>query len=206
MIDILKFIGIGMGIIVAASVSYFMFNKNKEGENPTGRVIVIHYMPEQSGGHSVGVAENWETLGERIKIDFIPRSINYQKEINKNKRLGIDKKITIKTYPLFFDKDLVDIHSDMDDHVTIIEAYPQDIEQVPKGVALRKPEILERINKVNMKKDNIDLYKARIRNANNMALENFSGKMERIALLKHIELMKDFSQEKNGETKQNDKK
>lgn len=199
--DIQTFIIIILGAITVGGVALFITNKNKERDNPTGREHVTHYMPEQSGGHTEGVAENIETLGNRIRIDFIPRSINYQKEINKNKKLGINKDISVKTYPLFFDKDLVDVDAGRDDHVTIIEAYPQDINQVPKSTQLLKPYILEKINKINMEKDKIKLLNERIKNTNDMAIESFSGKMEKRALSKYSELVDDMKPEQKEEVK-----
>lgn len=199
--DIQTFIIVALGVITLAGVALFITNKNKERDNPTGRPHVTHYMPEQSGGHSVGVADDIKTLGRRVRIDFIPRSINYSKELNKNKKLGITKDITVKTYPLFFDKDLVDFDSGRDDHVTIIEAYPQDINQVPKTTQLLKPWILEKINKVNMQKDKITLLSERIKNTNDMAIENFSGRMEKRALSKYSEIVKDMKPEQKDDTK-----
>lgn len=191
--DIQTFIIIILGIITLGGVAFFIINKNKEKDNPTGRPHVIHYMPQFSGGHSHGIADNVKTFGNRIRIDFIPRSINYAKELNKNKKLGIES--TIKTYPLFFDKDLVDIDAGVDDHVDIIEAYPQDINQVPKTTRKLKPWILERINKANIESDIINLLNKRIKNTNDIAIKSFSGDMEKRALAKHLEIIEEFKSE-----------
>jgi hypothetical protein len=137
-------------IVVFAILNFLSQKENKE--QPENRPILIHFEPQLSGGHMLGVVKNKEESENRVKIEFLPRDLNLPKETKNGK-------IKEKSYTLFFNKNQFDDYAGWSSHVPIYMAFPDNKDKLPEGILKNFPEVAMRIERNNREKMSENLYK-----------------------------------------------
>jgi len=181
-----------MALLCLIAIGFYILNRFREMEEPENEIIIEHYMPQYSGGHTDGVVQSMEIGEKRIKIVFLPRDINYIKEFK------IDKKLTIKPYTLFFDKRQVDSlpQGDLSMHRNKLKAYPNDITLLPEELKRKRigKMIMKMIDENNKLSDESELMQKRMDNLRRIASQTFGGEIFVKYSDKMKDLMKDVSE------------
>lgn len=91
---ILESIVMLLGFLLVMLVGYLIYLNHFQGEDPRNQSLLINLMPQYSSGHAFGVITKIEEFGDRIKVNFLPRDVDYI-ELNNKKNAKIAEQCVI---------------------------------------------------------------------------------------------------------------
>jgi len=175
--SIVSLILIIMGIVVVGLVSLFFYYQFKEKDEPENSLIFENYHPMHSDGHTDGLVKGIEIGEKRIGITFVPRDINYVREIIVNK----NKNFKPKEYTIFYDKRQVESFPQglFSTHRGKIKAFPSDPKYLPEGVKRTNfgKILMGHISKNQRIKEESELMEKRMSSLQDLSEKNFGGKI-----------------------------
>jgi len=175
--SIVNLILIIMGIVVVGLVSLFFYYQFKEKDEPEDAPLFENYHPMHSDGHTNGLVKGIEIGEKRIGITFVPRDINYVREIIVNK----NKSFKPKEYTIFYDKrQVVSLPQGLfSGHRTKMKAFPSDPKYVPEGVKRTDfgKLLMGYISNNQRIKEESELMEERMSSLQDLSEKNFGGKI-----------------------------